>query len=63
MGQLITKLVDQGCDIDVLGFFYVSLHWWFVSYQYAGSAVLDPGKIVLKFSLKLTPYRVQSVYA
>lgn len=61
MGQLITKPVDQGCDIDVLGFFYVSVHWRFVSYQYAESAVLNPGKIVLKISLKLTPYSVQSV--
>lgn len=61
MGQLITKPVDQGCDIDVLGFFYVSVYWRFVSYQYAGSAVHNPGKIVYQISLKLTPYSVQSV--
>lgn len=61
MGQLITKPMDQGCDIDALGFFYVSVHWRLASYQYAGSAVLNPGKIVIKMSLKLTPCSVLSI--
>lgn len=61
MGQLITKPMDQGCDIDVLGFFYASVHRRLVRYQYAGSAVLNPGKIVIKISLKLTLYSVLSI--